>query len=128
MRLTYARYADTRVPCGPPVPRVEVPDVSDVSERLSGDTRDRPMATHREDVSLAGMPSAGTGRLSRRASLNALAAGLDFAARIVVELLLTPLLVARLGASLYGVWRVLWQWTGYVWATSGRSSQALQSA
>jgi O-antigen/teichoic acid export membrane protein len=57
-----------------------------------------------------------------------LAAGLDFAARIVVELLLTPLLVARLGASLYGTWRVLWQWTGYVWATSGRSSQALQSA
>jgi len=87
------------------------------------------MATHREDVSPAGMRSeAGTGRLSRRASLNALAAGLDFGARIVVELLLTPLLVGRLGASLYGAWRVLWQWTGYVWATSGRSSQALQSA
>jgi O-antigen/teichoic acid export membrane protein len=66
------------------------------------------------------------GNLSRRASLNALAAGLDFVARSVVELVVNPLLVAGLGAHVYGTWRVLWQWTGYVWATSGRSSQALQ--
>jgi O-antigen/teichoic acid export membrane protein len=64
--------------------------------------------------------------LSRRASLNAVAAGLDYIARIIVELLVNPLLVAGLGTQLYGTWRVLWQWTGYVWATSGRSSQALQ--
>jgi O-antigen/teichoic acid export membrane protein len=64
--------------------------------------------------------------LSRRASLNAVAAGLDYVARVIVELVLTPLLVTGLGTHLYGTWRVLWQWTGYVWATSGRSSQALQ--
>jgi O-antigen/teichoic acid export membrane protein len=68
------------------------------------------------------------GTLSRRASLNAVAAGLDYIARIIVELLVNPLLVAGLGNQLYGTWRVLWQWTGYVWATSGRSSQALQFA
>jgi O-antigen/teichoic acid export membrane protein len=68
------------------------------------------------------------GILSRRASLNALAAGLDHVARIIVELLVNPLLVAGLGTQLYGTWRFLWQWSGYVWATSGRSSQALQFA
>jgi O-antigen/teichoic acid export membrane protein len=73
-------------------------------------------------------PGRPTGNLSRRASLNTLAAGLDYAARSLVELVLTPLLVAGLGTYLYGTWRVLWQWTGYVWATSGRSSQALQFA
>lgn len=88
------------------------------------------MGAHREGVSPAAV-RAGVGSttsLSRRGSLNALAAALDFAARIAVELLVTPLLVSRLGAALYGAWRVLWQWSGYVWATSGRSSQALQSA
>jgi O-antigen/teichoic acid export membrane protein len=73
-------------------------------------------------------PRRPAGNLSRRASLNALAAGLDYVARSAVELVVNPLLVAGLGAHLYGTWRVLWQWTGYVWATSGRSSQALQFA
>lgn len=88
------------------------------------------MGAQRERVPPAAV-RAGVGSpasLSRRGSLNALAAALDFVARIVVELLVTPLLVSRLGSSLYGAWRVLWQWSGYVWATSGRSSQALQSA
>jgi O-antigen/teichoic acid export membrane protein len=82
------------------------------------------------DRAVAGHVRAGrpTGNLSRRASLNTLASGLDYAARSAVELVLTPLLVAGLGTYLYGTWRVLWQWTGYVWATSGRSSQALQFA
>ena len=65
---------------------------------------------------------------SRRASLNALASGLDFMARIAVEFVLTPLLVAGLGSYLYGAWRVLWRLSGYLWASSGRSSQALQVA
>lgn len=66
--------------------------------------------------------------LSRRASLNAFAAGLDYVARTLVELILNPLLVRGLGSYLYGAWRILWRWTGYVWATSGRSAQALQWA
>lgn len=67
-----------------------------------------------------------TGGLSRRASLNGIASALDFVARIAVQFLLNPLLVSGLGRYLYGAWRVLWQLSGYLWATSGRSAQALQ--
>ena len=66
--------------------------------------------------------------LSRAASLNAAAAGLDFTARTVVELVLNPLLLSGLGDYLFGAWRILWRLTGYLWATSGRAAQALQSA
>ncbi|MGD9704285.1 MAG: lipopolysaccharide biosynthesis protein [Acidimicrobiia bacterium] len=66
--------------------------------------------------------------LSRKASLNAAAAGLDFGARTIVELVLNPLLLHGLGDYLYGAWRILWRLTGYLWATSGRAAQALQSA
>lgn len=74
-------------------------------------------------------PSNNTGRsLTGRASLNALASGLDYGVRAGVELIVSPLLVSGLGAPLFGAWRVLWQWTGYVWGASGRSAQALQFA
>jgi O-antigen/teichoic acid export membrane protein len=66
--------------------------------------------------------------LTRRASLNAAASYLEYGVRALVELVVTPLLVAGLGAAMYGAWRVLWQWTGYVWGASGRSAQALQYA
>jgi O-antigen/teichoic acid export membrane protein len=66
--------------------------------------------------------------LNRKASLNAVAAGLDYLARSLVELILNPLLVAGLGTYLYGAWRILWRLTGYIWASSGRSAQALQWA
>jgi O-antigen/teichoic acid export membrane protein len=66
--------------------------------------------------------------LSKKASLNTIAAALDYGARTVVELILNPMLVAGLGTYLYGAWRVLWRLTGYIWASSGRSSQALQWA
>ncbi len=66
--------------------------------------------------------------LTGRASLNAVASGLDYGTRAVVELLVTPLVVAGLGPAAYGAWRVLWQWSAYVWGASGRSAQALQFA
>ncbi len=66
--------------------------------------------------------------LSKKAGLNAAAGGIDYGARTVVEFVLNPILVAGLGSTLYGVWRVLWRLTGYLWATTGRSAQALQSA
>jgi O-antigen/teichoic acid export membrane protein len=69
-----------------------------------------------------------TRSLTRRASLNAVASGLDFGARAVVELVVSPLIVGGLGAATYGAWRVLWQWSSYVWGASGRSAQALQFA
>jgi O-antigen/teichoic acid export membrane protein len=67
-----------------------------------------------------------TPNLSRRASLNTLAAGLDYIARIAVQLIVNPILVAGLGKYLFGAWKVLWQLSGYLWASSGRSAQALQ--
>ncbi len=72
-------------------------------------------------------PSGGLS-LTRRASLNAAASYLEYGVRGIVELVVTPMLVGGLGASMYGAWRVLWQWTGYVWGASGRSAQALQYA
>ncbi len=69
-----------------------------------------------------------TRSLTRRASLNAAASGLDYGARAVVELVVSPLVVSGLGAATYGAWRVLWQWSSYVWGASGRSAQALQYA
>jgi O-antigen/teichoic acid export membrane protein len=69
-----------------------------------------------------------TRSLTRRASLNAVASGLDYGARALVELVVSPLVVSGLGAATYGAWRVLWQWSSYVWGASGRSAQALQYA
>lgn len=63
--------------------------------------------------------------LSRRASLTSLASGLDYAAGITVQFIVNPLLVAGLGRYLFGAWRVLYSLNGYLWATSGRSAQAL---
>lgn len=74
-------------------------------------------------------PPSSTGRtLTSRASLNAVASGLDYGTRALVELLVIPLVVAGLGPAVYGAWRVLWQWSSYVWGASGRSAQALQFA
>ena len=67
--------------------------------------------------------------LTGRASLNAVASALDYGTRALVEgLLVTPLVVTGLGPAAYGAWRVLWQWSSYVWGASGRSAQALQFA
>jgi O-antigen/teichoic acid export membrane protein len=65
-------------------------------------------------------------QLTRRATLNTLAAGIDLLARVAVELALNPLLVGRLGDHLYGAWRVLWRFTGSLSAVSGRSAQPLK--
>jgi O-antigen/teichoic acid export membrane protein len=75
------------------------------------------------------VPSRPAGRdLTSRASLNGVAAGLDYSAKAAVELVVSPLLVSGLGAQVFGAWRVLWQWSSYVWGASGRSAQALQFA
>ena len=63
--------------------------------------------------------------LSKKASLTSLASGLDYAAGIIVQAIINPLLVRGLGTYLYGAWRVLYQFNGYLWAASGRSAQAL---
>jgi O-antigen/teichoic acid export membrane protein len=54
-----------------------------------------------------------------------LASSLDYIAGIAVQFIINPLLVHGLGSALYGAWRVLYSLNGYLWATSGRSAQAL---
>jgi len=64
--------------------------------------------------------------LTRRASLNAAQALLDYSARLLVGLVTTPILVRGLGESLFGIWQVLGQLLGYLSATDGRPTDALR--
>jgi len=64
--------------------------------------------------------------LTQKASLNAMAAAVDFGARLLTTFIVTPFLVSGLGDFLYGVWLVLGDLTGYLTAASGRSSQTLK--
>jgi O-antigen/teichoic acid export membrane protein len=64
--------------------------------------------------------------LTQRASLNMLAAVVDYGARVIVGLLLNPLLVSRLGDVVYGVYQVLGRLIGVATPAGGRPSQALK--
>jgi O-antigen/teichoic acid export membrane protein len=65
-------------------------------------------------------------RLTQKAYLNAFAALLDYAARMLVNLLLTPYLVSGLGSTLYGIWQILIRLISYITAIDGRPTQALK--
>ncbi len=64
--------------------------------------------------------------LTRRASLNGIAFALDLGVKTGVGLVLTPLLVDRLGAGLFGVWEMLGRLGGYLAAIGGRPAEALR--
>ncbi len=64
--------------------------------------------------------------LTRRASLNVVAFGLDFGVKTVVGLVVTPLLVERLGAAMFGVWEILGRLAGYVAVAGGEPAEALR--
>src|SRR5258708_12708605 len=64
--------------------------------------------------------------LTTRASLNAVQSLLDYAARLGVGLIVTPLLVSRLGRDLFGVWEMLNRLIGYMSAADGRPTEALR--
>ena len=64
--------------------------------------------------------------LTKRASLNAFAVALDYAARLIVVFLVTPLLVVGLGTVLFGTWQVLTRLMSYISPSSGRPTQALK--
>src|SRR5436309_1030965 len=64
--------------------------------------------------------------LTRRASLNVAAFGLDFGVKTAVGLVITPLLVGRLGTALFGTWEMLDRLAGYVATLGGRPSEALR--
>lgn len=82
------------------------------------------MRVHRSRGASGRGPSGDT--LSRRAALNTVAAILDYGARLVIGLLLTPLLVSRLGDRMYGVYQLLIRMIGYATPAGGRPSQALK--
>ena len=65
-------------------------------------------------------------QLTRRASLNSVAAALVYASRLVVGFVVNPILVAGLGSYGYGAWQVLGRLMGYMSAAGGRPSQALK--
>ncbi|HEV2762137.1 MAG TPA: hypothetical protein VGV38_04005, partial [Pyrinomonadaceae bacterium] len=64
--------------------------------------------------------------LTRKAYLNAFASLLDHAVKGGVMALVTPVLVAGLGSSLYGVWQMLSRLVTYMQAADGRPTQALK--
>lgn len=64
--------------------------------------------------------------LTSKASLNAIAQLIDYAARIVVTLVLSPILVTGLGASSFGIWQILRRATGILSVADGRPNQSLK--
>ncbi|HJS42208.1 MAG TPA: oligosaccharide flippase family protein [Gemmatimonadales bacterium] len=64
--------------------------------------------------------------LTRRASLTAVAALLDYFVKAGVSLVVTPILVGGLGRTLFGIWEMLGRIVGYMAATDGRSTEALR--
>ncbi len=64
--------------------------------------------------------------LTKKAYLNALAASLDYAARLATGFVINPILVGGLGDFLYGAWQILGRMMGYISAAGGRPTQALK--
>ena len=80
---------------------------------LSGAARPKPATAYRPT-------------LTQKASLTVVAYGLEYGAKIVVGLVVTPILVSRLGQALYGVFEMLGRLTSYVAPVSGRPPEALR--
>ncbi|HLZ44693.1 MAG TPA: hypothetical protein VKQ05_03350 [Gemmatimonadales bacterium] len=71
-------------------------------------------------------PASHTPALTRRASLNAVQALLDYGGKLLVGFVVTPILVTGLGNSLYGVWEMLSRLIGYMTAADARPTEALR--
>src|SRR5439155_1426307 len=78
---------------------------------------------------VVGIPTAPERRgptLTQRASLNAIASLLDYAAKLVVGFVVTPIVVAALGRSLFGTWEMLNRLVTYMSAADGRPTEAIR--
>lgn len=64
--------------------------------------------------------------LTQKASLNVLAAALDYGARLLVGFMITPLMVSGLGDYYFGAWQILGRAVGYLSPASGRANQTLK--
>src|ERR1044071_8620520 len=79
--------------------------------------------TATEAVEQTRKPSKG---LTQKAYLNAISIMLDYGTKVIVLSIVTPLLVAGLGRSLFGVWQMLSRLVTYMQAADGRPTQALK--
>jgi O-antigen/teichoic acid export membrane protein len=64
--------------------------------------------------------------LKQRAYLNTLSSLLDYIANRLTGLFINPFIVGGLGSSLFGIWQMLGQLTGYINIADTRSSQVLK--
>ncbi|OKL39651.1 lipopolysaccharide biosynthesis protein [Pontibacter flavimaris] len=64
--------------------------------------------------------------LKQRAYLNSLTSILDFAVTQVTGFIVSPFIVSSLGSSMYGVWQMLGQMTGYAKIADTRATQVLK--
>src|ERR1044071_7065442 len=64
--------------------------------------------------------------LKQRAYLNTLSSVLDYTANRLTGLFVNPFIIAGLGTSLFGIWQMLGQFTGYVNIADTRASQVLK--
>ncbi len=86
----------------------------------------RPLAAHMpRSVALLSRLVSDEG-LTKKAYLNAVAAGLDYAGRLAVAFVVNPLIVTGLGSFAFGAWKVLGSLVGYVSAAGGRPTQTLK--
>ena len=65
-------------------------------------------------------------RLNQKAYLNAVSSLIDFSARLLVNLVVTPILVSGLGSMFFGVWQILSRLISCISAADGRPTQALK--
>src|SRR5438270_718285 len=101
--------------------------------RLSGWSPPWSAASMSSDAAALRTERAGVGgratrapSLTGRASLNALQSLLDYGAKLGVGLVVTPIVVAGLGGSLFGVWEMLNRLVTYMSAADGRPTEALR--
>jgi O-antigen/teichoic acid export membrane protein len=66
------------------------------------------------------------GSLTKKASLNAAASTAEQVARIAAGLIISPILLTRLGDTTYGIWQVLQRLIGHASPASGRPGEALK--
>ena len=64
--------------------------------------------------------------LTQRAYLNSVTSLLDYGARTITVFVVTPFLVSGLGSTLFGVWQILQQFTGYTNLADIRATQVLK--
>lgn len=64
--------------------------------------------------------------LKQRAYLNSLTSIIDYAGGQITGFIVSPFIVSGLGSSLYGIWQILCQMTGYVNIADTRATQVLK--